>query len=177
MRVAVSIGAHAKDSTGRPVMLATKAAVAQIRALGDAVDATRLATKDAEAADANHALKVERKDTQISTEVSNDVQVQLEKTRSALADSRALAALRLRELAETRADQSHRGDPPVPETPDATCRAVADASCDEILALLAEAERNTTNLVGWQDFWARVTANHDEEPATPSDNTTILGAQ
>jgi hypothetical protein len=173
LRIAASISGHARDADGRQVTLATKAAVEQIRILGNAVDAARQASAEAAAADANHALKVERADTQTSTEVSNDVQRQLDQTRTALADSRALAAERLRELAQTRADQGGGGDEAVPEDPDATCRAVAAASCDEILALLAEAESNTAALLGWQRFWPEVKANHDDDPAAaPMTNTT-----
>lgn len=168
LRAAVSIAAHAADKQGRPVTLSTSGAIAQVRVIGKALDDTRLATKAAEAADATHALEVERKDTQTTKEVSTDVLAQLAQTRDDLADSRALAAQRLRELAAARADQGGGGDPPVAEDADATCRAAFAASCDEVLALLAEAEDNTTKLVGWQRFWPEVVANHEEPTTAPA---------
>lgn len=166
LRTAVSIASHAADKKGRPITLGTSAAIAQIRVIGKALDDTRIATKAAEAADANHALTVERKDTKTTQEVSTDVLAQLSQTRDDLAASRALAAQRLRELATARADQGGGRDAPVAEDADATCRAAFSATCDEVLTLLAEAEDNTAKLVGWQRFWPEVVANH-EEPAGP----------
>jgi len=165
LRIAASISGHAKDANGRPVTLSTKGAVEQIRILGSAVDAARVASADATAADATHALKVERTDTQTTTEVSKDVQAQLDRVQDELAASRALAAQRMRELTEARTPQGSGGAAPVAEDPDATCSAYFAASCDEVLTLLAEAERNTAGLIAWQRFWAEVTANHADELA------------
>lgn len=160
LRSAVSIAAHATDKHG-PAILSTSEAIAQVRVLGRAVDQAELAGVQAAAADAAHVIKVERADAQTVQEVSSHVLAELDQTRDALAASRALAAQRLRALAAARAYPGGGGDAPIAEDPDATCGAAFSASCDEVLALLAEAESNTAKLTGWQTFWADVQANHD----------------
>jgi len=161
LRAAVSIAAHAADRAGRPATLSTRDAIAQARILGQAVDDMRLASARATAADAEHALTVERADARTIEEITTDVHDQLAQVRDALADSRALAARRLRELEQARADSGGGGAAAEPADPDATCRAAFAATCDEVLAFLAEAEGNTARLVGWQKFWAGVKANHN----------------
>ncbi|WP_066723611.1 hypothetical protein [Sphingomonas pituitosa] len=160
LRAAASTAGHAVDKGGKPVTLSTKGAIAQIRILGAAVDQARQARADAAAKDATHALTVERADARTNQEVSNDVLAKFDRVQAELAASRALAAQRMRELAAARADQGGGGAPAGPADPDATCRAHFAASCDDVLALLAEAERNTAVALGWQAFWAGIAANH-----------------
>lgn len=163
LRSAVSIAAHAKDKHDRPVTLGVRAAIAQIAVLGNAVDDARQAQPKAALADTRHALSVEREDTRINQEVSSDVLAKLDRVQAELVASRALAAQRLRELAAARADQGGGGAARVAEDADATCRANFAAACDEVLALLAEAERNTAGLLGWQRWWAEVKAARDAD--------------
>jgi len=185
LRSAVSIAAHAADAMGAPILLRTPAAIAQVRVLGQAVDDARLAAAKAAAADAQLVVRVERADAQVNQEVQTHVLAELERTRDALADSRALAARRLRELAEARADPSGGRPTPAAADPDAVCGAAFAAPCDDVLALLAEAETNTAKLVGWQRWWAGVKANHDRggdgpiSAAQPLDQAlpSLLGAR
>ncbi|RSV44428.1 hypothetical protein CA234_03160 [Sphingomonas sp. ABOLE] len=162
-----AIAAHATDKAGQPRDLSTKDAIAQIRILGAAVDQARKASADAKAADAAHVINVERADARATQEVSTDVLAKFDSVQAELAASRALAAQRMRELAAARADQGSGGAPAIAADPDATCRAHFAASCDEVLTLLAEAERNTAVALGWQAFWARVAANHAEPEDAP----------
>lgn len=164
-RSTASTVAHARDKQGNPLTLSTKDALAQIRILGAAVDDARKASADAKAEDQAHVITVERADARTNQEVSSDVLAKFDRVQAELAASRALAAQRMRELAAARADQGGGGAPASPEDPDATCRAHFAASCDEVLALLAEAERNTAVALGWQDFWAGVAANHTDDAA------------
>lgn len=165
LRAAASTAGHAVDKAGSPVTLSTKGAIAQIRILGAAVDQARQARPDAAAKDATHALTVERADARTTQEVSSDVLAKFDRIQVELDASRALASQRMRELTAARAHQGGGGAPAVAEDADATCRAHFAASCDEVLALLAEAERNTAGLVGWQAWWAGVAANHAEDGA------------
>lgn len=167
LRSAVSIASHATDKQGMPVTFSTKGAIEAVRILGNALDDIQRKVAAAGIADANHVITVERKDASASQEVSADVLAQLDRTEAALADSRALAAKRLRALAQARSDQGGGGNAPIAQDPDATCGAAFAATCDEVLALLAEAERNTAQLIGWQAFWPRVQANHDGTDALP----------
>lgn len=167
LRSAVSIAAHAKDKHNRPVTLGVRGAIAQITILGNAVDNAGKAQAKAALADSNHALSVERNDTRINQEVSSDVLAKYDRVQAELVASRALAAQRLRDLAAARADQSGGGAARVAEDADATCRANFAAACDEVLALLAEAERNTAGLLGWQRWWADVRAARDAADALP----------
>jgi hypothetical protein len=166
-RTVTSGAAHVADKNGNPVTLSTKAALAQIRILGTAVDQARQARADAAARDAAHVITVERADARANQEVSSDVLAKLDRVQAELAASRALAAQRLRELAAARAAQGGGGAPAGAEDPDATCRAAFAADCDGVLALLAAGERQTAQLVGWQAWWAKIAANHadDAEPA------------
>lgn len=174
---AISIAAHAADAKGRPITWSASDAIAQVRIMGKAIDDTKLATANAEATDAQRVTRIERGDAKIIQEVSTHVQDQLERTRGALSDSRALAAERLRALAAARADQGGGGDAAGAPAPDAICGAYFAASCDEVLALLAEAEANTVKLLGWQEFWPRLKANHDGSAAQAADQVlpSILG--
>jgi hypothetical protein len=158
-----AIAGHVTDKQGQPRDLSTKDAIAQIRILGAAVDQARKASADAKAADAAHVINVERADARANQEVSTDVLAKFDRVQAELAASRALAAQRMRELAAARADQGGGGASAGTEDPDATCRAHFAASCDEVLALLAEAERNTAVALGWQAFWAGIAANHADD--------------
>jgi len=155
-----AIAAHVTDKQGQPRDLSTKDAIAQIRILGTAVEEARKASADAKAADAAHVITVQRADARTNQEVSSDVLAKFDRVQAELAASRALAAQRMRELNAARADQSGGGAPAGAADPDATCRAHFAASCDEVLALLAEAERNSAIALGWQAWWARIAANH-----------------
>lgn len=159
-RSTTSTAAHVVDKQKRPAALSTKAALEQIRILGAAVDQVRQARADAAAKDAAHVITVERADARTSQEVSTDVLARLDRVQAELAASRALAAQRLRQLAQARAAQGGGGAPAGPADPDATCRAAFAADCDGVLALLAAAERQTAQLTGWQAWWTRIAANH-----------------
>lgn len=162
---AVSIAAHAVDAEKRPITLSPAGAIVQVRILGQFKDDALRVRAEAAAADAAHVNQVERKDAATITEVSKDVLAQLDRTQDDLAASRALAAQRLRALA-ARDLSSSGGAAAIAADPDAVCGAAFAASCDEVLALFAEAERNTAQLVGWQRFWREVKANHDGEPGS-----------
>ncbi|WP_084581796.1 hypothetical protein [Sphingomonas azotifigens] len=166
-RSTASIAAHVVDKQKRPATLATKAALEQIRILGAAVDRVRQARADAAAKDAAHVITVERADARANQEVSTDVLSKLDRVQAELAASRTLAAQGLRDLAAARADQGGGGAPAGPADPDATCEAAFAASCDEVLALLAAAESNTAQLLGWQAWWPKVAANHAEDAERP----------
>lgn len=161
-RSTTSIAADMRDKAGNPVTLSTKAALAQIRILGAAVSDARKASADAKAKDQAHVITVERADARTNEEVSSDVLAKLDRVQAELDASRALAAQRMRELSAARADQDRRRASPVADDSDATCRAHFAAACDEVLTLLAEAERNTVQLLGWQAWWPEVAANHAE---------------
>lgn len=174
LRSAVSIAAHAGDAKGRPIVLGTKAAIAEVRVLGKAVDDIKLATAHAEAADAQHINQVERADAQTDQEVSANVLAQLEQTRSALDASRILAAERLRAIAAARTDQGGGSGAAITADPDTICDAYFAASCDQVLTLLAAAESNTAQLLGWQAFWPAVKRNHDGSPPQAADEPSPL---
>lgn len=169
MRTAISIAGHVVDKHGKPLTLSTSGAIAQIRILGAAVDNARKASADAAAKDAAHVINVERADARANQEVSSDVLAKFDRVQAELAASRTLAAQRLRELAQARADQGGGGAAAGATDPDATCRAAFATDCDGVLALLAAGERQTAQLVGWQAWWAQIAANHagDAEPAPP----------
>ncbi|NLS25697.1 hypothetical protein S2M10_06670 [Sphingomonas sp. S2M10] len=170
-RSTTSVAVRARDKGGNPLTLSTKDALAQIRILGAAIDDARQASADAKAKDQAHVINVERADARTNQEVSSDVLAKFDRVQAELAASRALAAQRMRELAAARADQGGGGAPAGAEDPDATCRAHFAAPCDEVLTLLAEAERNTAIALGWQAFWAGIAANHaaDDQAASATD--------
>ncbi len=132
-RSTTSTAAHVVDKQKRPVTLSTKGALEQIRILGAAVDQAPQASADAAKADAAHVITVERADARTSQEVSTDVLQKLDRVQAEFAASRALAADRLRQLAQARADQGGGGAPAIAEDPDATCRAAFAADCDGVL--------------------------------------------
>ncbi|KTF70684.1 hypothetical protein ACNFJ7_02285 [Sphingomonas sp. HT-1] len=166
-RSTTSTAADVRDKAGNPVTLSTKAALAQIRILGAAVSDAQKASTDAKAKDQAHVITVERANARTNQEVSSDVLAKLDRVQAELDASRALAAQRMRELSAARADQDRGRGSPVADDPDATCRAHFAAACDEVLTLLAEAERNTVKLLGWQAWWPEVAANHHAEAAEP----------
>lgn len=159
-----AIAAHVTEKQGQPRDLSTRDAIAQIRILGTTVDDARKASADAKAADAANVITIERADARTNQEVSSNVLAKFDRVQAELAASRALAAQRMRELDAARADQGGGGAPAGAADPDATCRAHFATSCDEVLALLAEAERNSAIALGWQAWWAGIAANHADDP-------------
>lgn len=109
---ATSSAADIRRKDGSPGRLATNAVVPQIRAFGQFVRDTKDARAKAKASDQANVIRVERTQTQVNEETSNDYQKKL-------ADLRRRAdALRLRRPA-TAANPGGGGKPRVSGVPDA----------------------------------------------------------
>lgn len=157
----VSTVTDARDGKGQPGRLSVKNAEKAVRDMAAALQRVRQLQHGAAVKDAATVINTERKDAQINTEVSANVLHQLAETRSALDAARALAADRLREIRAARAAQGGGGEAAEPYDPEPACRTYGGSDCDGLLAKLAAAEENTVKLIGWQEWFPQMKANHD----------------
>lgn len=167
----VSTVTDARDGKGQPGRLSVKNADKAVRDMAATIARVRQVQHEAAVKDAATVINTERKDAQINTEVSANVLHQLAETRSALDAARALAADRLREIRAARAADSGGGEAPIPYDPEPACRTYGGTDCDGLLAKLAAAEENTVKLVGWQEWFPQMKANHDR--ARPDAGPTV----